>query len=91
MIDEVVIGLRAHEAIAEARLADADLALVALRAGHADHRHVDLLHVGGGGGCAVCAVANGHADQSVVMLVGAAVPNLQRRNANDSNVNFVLR
>lgn len=49
MIDEVVVGLRPHEAIAEARFADADLALVTLRAGHADHGHVNLLHCDGAG------------------------------------------
>lgn len=45
VIDAVVVAERAHEAIAEAGLADPDLALVLLRAGQADHRHIYALHV----------------------------------------------
>lgn len=49
VIDEVVIGLWSNEAIAEARFSHTDLAFVAFRAGHADHRHVELLHRDGAG------------------------------------------
>lgn len=45
MVDAVVIAERSHETVAQAGLADADLALVLLRAREPNHRHVDPLYV----------------------------------------------
>jgi len=45
MFHIVVIAHGTHEAIAEARLPDADLSLVLLRAGEPDHRDVNALRI----------------------------------------------
>lgn len=44
VINEIVVGQRAHETIAQARFPNTNLTFVFFRAGHPNHRHIYLFH-----------------------------------------------